>query len=745
MKWLRYQAEGTMSSPTSNSEDQTSASYYSLHPDVQRWVYEKGWGTLKEIQERAIPSILSAKQDVILAAPTASGKTEAAFLPICSSIAKDRQASVEALYISPLKALINDQFARLENLCESVNIQVCKWHGDASENLKRKLLSQPRGLLLITPESLEAMYVLKGPAVKKLFQHVKYVVIDEVHCFIGTERGRQLQSQLHRLELALRRRVPRVALSATLGDMQRAAEFLRPGFAKDVEVLVSRESGQEIQIQVRGYLKHSLLNGPGHSDAETGDERAIAEHLFSVLRGTNNLIFCNARQSVEKYADLLRRTSFAKNVPNEFYPHHGNLSKELREDLERRLKVGEVPVTGVATTTLELGIDIGAVKSIAQIGPPFSVSSIRQRLGRSGRRGEAAILRCYIQEAELTKTSSIIDSLRLNLFQTVAMVNLLVAKWNEPPIDRALHLSTLIQQVLSLIAQYGGIKPKELYSALCSCGPFAKIEIKVFADLLHALGTHDLISQSHDSTLTLGLNGERLVNNYDFYTAFTTPEEYRIVNESKDLGTIPIEHPVIPGQFLIFAGKRWEVLSVDGTKKLIQVRQADAGRLPTFGGTPGTIHGAIRKEMYRLYQCNEVPPFMNPEAVTLFGEGRDNFKRLGLYKESMLSDGTDTLMFLWEGDSVVHTVSTLLVQKGVRANVSHGIVTASDVDPTGLKKSLELLASEKHVDAIQLAHSVPNKLHEKHDWYLSEDLLDREFASRALDIDGALLALSRWQ
>jgi ATP-dependent helicase Lhr and Lhr-like helicase len=357
--------------PASSSDAKSSAAFHELHPEVQRWVYDQSWTTLRDIQEQAIEPILSGQRDVILAAPTASGKTEAAFLPICSAIANDRQPSVETIYIGPLKALINDQFARLESLCERLNIPVCRWHGDASDHHKKKLLAKPSGVLLITPESLEAFFILRGPAMPKLFQHVRYVVIDELHSFIGAERGRQLQSLIHRIELSIRRKVPRLALSATLGDMRLAADFLRPKQAEDVLLIQSSDTSQEIRLQVRGYLRQSVQAGGQQESRETSDELAIATHLYSVLRGSNNLAFCNARQSVEKYADLLRRLCEQKHVPNEFFPHHGNLSKELREDLEKRLKEARSPVTAIATTTLELGIDIGSVKSIAQIGPAF--------------------------------------------------------------------------------------------------------------------------------------------------------------------------------------------------------------------------------------------------------------------------------------------------------------------------------------------------------------------------------------
>jgi len=660
-----------------SDSDETSSAFNELHRDVQRWVFDQNWTSLRAIQEQAVEPILSGQQDLILAAPTASGKTEAAFLPICSAIANERHPSVETVYIGPLKALINDQFARLESLCERLDISVWRWHGDASAHLKRQLLLNPSGVLLITPESLEALFILRGPAILKIFRHCRYVVIDELHSFIGTERGRQLQSQLMRLELALRRKVPRIALSATLGDMRLAGEFLRPRLADNVRLIQSSDGGQEIRLQVRGYLRQSLKTVQQQDSVETSDEVAIASHLFSVLRGSNNLIFCNARQSVEKYSDLLRRLSIDKNVPNEFFPHHGNLSKELREDLETRLKEARSPINAIATTTLELGIDIGSVKSIAQIGPPFSVSSMRQRLGRSGRRGEPAILRSYNQEAELVSTSSPQEALRMNLFQTIAMVNLLVRKWYEPPSDRSLHLSTLIQQILSSLAQHGGAKVNELFIALCGSGPFFSVSPPMFADLLRSMGKHDLLTQSHDGTLILGLTGERLVNHYEFYTAFTSPLEYRISDESKDLGTMPLESPIIPGQYLIFAGRRWEVLSVDDRQKLILVRSAAGGRLPMFGGTPGTLHGEIRKEMFRLYTAESVPGFLDTRARAFFKEGQESFRRFRLHEGSVLVHGADTLLFLWEGDVIVHTVAIELARKGVRTHVAGGVITAS--------------------------------------------------------------------
>ena len=270
---------------------------------------------------------------------------------------------------------------------------------------KAKLLRNPDGVLLITPESLEALMVVHGPKIGPLFGGLRYVVIDELHSFIGRERGAQLQSLMHRIELTIRRSVPRIGLSATLGDMAMAAAFLRPGRGDWVHLIeAGNDQDAAVRLRVFGYEATPVAlppkrgkaassavesdavgaEGADSSDEITGAQLDIASHLFKTLRGSDNLIFANSKSDAETYADLLRRCSDRDNVPNEFVPHHGSLSKELREDTEARLKDRTKPTTAVCTSTLEMGIDIGSVSSIAQVGAPYSVSSLRQRLGRSG-------------------------------------------------------------------------------------------------------------------------------------------------------------------------------------------------------------------------------------------------------------------------------------------------------------------------------------------------------------------------
>jgi ATP-dependent helicase Lhr and Lhr-like helicase len=264
------------------------------------------------------------------------------------------------------------------------------------------------------------------------------------------------------------RRVPRVGLSATLGDPTLAATFLRPE-GPLAAIIQSESASQQLLVQLRGYVSAPVravdLDGQARPE-ETSEAKvydSMADHLFKTLRGSNNLLFPNSRNRVEYFSDLLRRRCEREGIPNEFWPHHGSLSREIREEAEAALKAGDRPATAICTTTLELGIDIGAVKSVAQIGPPPSVAALRQRLGRSGRRpGEPAILRSYVVENAVTAASPISDRLRESLVQSAACIRLLLGNWFEPPREGGLHLSTLVQQVLSIVAERGGVMAAEI-------------------------------------------------------------------------------------------------------------------------------------------------------------------------------------------------------------------------------------------------------------------------------------------
>ena len=735
-----------MNLPPSNSE---SSSFSLLDSRIQRWIWAEGWTSLRDAQEQAVAALVGADQDVIIAAATAAGKTEAAFLPILTHLLNHPDIPGAVLYISPLKALINDQWERLGRLCEQLNTPVVAWHGDISANKKHRFLKSPEGILLITPESLEALFVNRGSNIGAIFKNLRYIVVDELHAFIGSERGKQLQSLMHRVELVVGRNLPRVGLSATLGDMKMASNFLCPRRAEGVKVIESKNAGQTLQIQVKGYIQspmRKLLEARGEPESDSDDEPedqdspdfAIAEHLYKVLRGSNNLVFPNSRTQVESFADRLRRCCERDAVPNEFWPHHGSLSKDLREQAEHALKSGEFPATGICTSTLELGIDIGSIKNVVQIGSPPSVASLRQRLGRSGRRaGEPAILRAYCKEQPLKTGSSLSDQLRQGLVQTIAMIRLLTQSWFEPPRTQGMHASTLVQQCLSIIAQCGGATAPELWRRLVADGAFTTTEKKDFIELLKNLGAKELITQESSGLLLPGVIGERMINHYEFYSAFTSDEEFRLICAGKPLGSVPVSRPLTKDQRIIFGGRRWQVQDVDLEARVIIVSPSRGGAAPYFDGLGAMIHDRVRQEMRTLLTEHSPCPFIDRTAQILLNEARQTFSALGLADQHIIKNGTNCQIVSWLGDHANDALCLLLDHVGLRCE-SEGLLISTHVEIDKLMLALEQVAALDASDLQTLLADVENMRREKWDWALPESLLMKSYASISLDIETAI-------
>ena len=383
-----------------------------------------------------------------------------------------------------------------------------------------------------------------------------------------------------------------------------------------------RTDGQDIQAQIRGYENAAIVDVAAVPVVDTEDKEsaadsdeepvkeAIAAHLYRTLRDGHHLVFTNTRHAVEDFTDRLSRRCIAEAVAIPFVPHHGSLSREIREDTEARLKDNSRPATAICTSTLELGIDIGAVRSVAQIGVPLSVAALRQRLGRSGRRaGAPSRLRVYLTEEPILPQTPLPDLLRTATVQATVMLQLLVEGWCEPPEADAPHLSTLAQQTLSVIAERGGIVAAPLYALLCRTGPFRQVDRTQFTAFLRSLHAAQIVVQMDDGTLLPGPTGERLLEHYSFYSAFTTPEEYRLVAEGRTLGTLPIEVPLPIDSYLIYAGKRWRIVAVDDGKRVIDLLPARGGKAPLFGGEGVMVSGVVRRAMRAFYAETTLPPF----------------------------------------------------------------------------------------------------------------------------------------
>ncbi len=716
--------------------------YQRLDPRIQKWVFDQGWSDLRDIQKKAIAPILAGNQDVLISASTAAGKTEAFFLPACSAIANNDDG-FGILYISPLKALINDQYRRLESLCGSLAMRLTPWHGDSAQSKKKQAKKDPSGVLLITPESLESLLIREPGWVKRAFLPLQHIVIDELHAFIGTERGQQLFSVLNRLEHLLDRQgdpIPRTALSATLGNIETVPRLLRPNQSLPCTKIISGPKDEPIlKLQVKGYTEPRKLELSGES---LSAENQICKKLYDICRGGSHLIFANSRQRTEGIAAKLTDLCKKNTVPNEFFPHHGSLSKDLRETLEARLQKESLPTTAICTMTLELGIDIGKVNSVVQVTAPHSVSSLRQRLGRSGRRGDPAVLRMLISEKELSVNSNVVDKLRIELLQSIAMIRLLIeAKWFEPADTGQYHFSTLLHQILAITAQWGGVRANQLYTLLCETGPFQNVTQGHFKQMLTHMGDNDLLTQPSSGELILGLKGERLVSHYTFYAVFKTPDEFRLVVGGKTLGSLVVTM-MLEGQHIIFGGSRWEIIQIDSDKKVIYVVAAKGGKPPNFGGNGGmSVHDRVRQEMYKIYSEGEYRiasiDFLDKRARELFKEGVTYFQQAHLGSEMLIQQGNGACLIPWMGDKIVHTLMMLLIQKGYEADAFAGVIDIANAKVTDIKKSLSELALTDLPSNTNLAFLVPKKEIDKYDELLPDSLLSIGYGAIAFDIDGA--------
>ena len=725
------------------SHSDPSVAFNLLEEPVRRWIWDRGWNSLRDIQERAIPAILNDDRDMIIAATTAGGKTEAAFLPLISSILRNPgEGGFDLVYIGPLRALINDQFARLEDLCTRAELPVYPWHGDISQSVKSRARKNPGGVLLITPESLEALFILRGLEIPTMFMGTRAIVIDELHALLDNERGVHLRSLLTRLELSVGHRIRRIGLSATLSEMQMVKEYLRPGTPEAVELLESKRGDQELRVQIRGYR-----SGQNEQDSnEMPAQQAVTEHLYSKLRGKSNLVFAGSRKNVEWYADTLREMSEKERVPVEFIPHHASLSRDHRLDLERRLKA-RTATTAICTSTLELGIDIGDIDCVAQIGAPFSVASLRQRLGRSGRRqGRPSVLRMYAIEMEPTADTHPVDRLNLELVRSIAMVELLIGGWCEPPAPQSLHLSTLTHQILSMIAEHGGVGANGLYSTLCKRGPFRRVDTALFARVLRHLGKPDvgLIEQAPNGSLLLGPQGERLVEHYSFYAVFQTPEEYRIMSVGKLLGTLPVTNIYMPGMAIIFSGQRWRITDIHDREKVIEVMADRTGRPPPFGGGGGLIHDRVLSKMREVLSGLELPAYLDKGAVRLLQDARAEFRLLGLERHSICEiNERNQLVATWKGTIKTSTLALCLQASGYKVTTYDGFLDINYVDGVQpVESALKEIANSALPSANELLSSKANYITEKFHPYLSPDILLEDAISSRIDL-GALPEMAR--
>lgn len=689
-------------------------------PFVQDFIYNHNWENLRSIQVAAADAIFNTDENVLLTASTASGKTEAAFFPILTELWENPPASVGAIYIGPLKALINDQFYRLGDLCEEADIPVWHWHGDVSASHKAKMLKHPSGILQITPESLEALLMHKHAAVPRLFCDLRYVVIDEVHSLLRGDRGGQTLCLIERLGRMAGVNPRRIGLSATIGDSERTGAFLASGTGRGCIIprfeeprrvwrlsmehfYITGPQATERALQDHGpqqadVLKvervaggedrgganddgprmapRALLDPDGVTVLDADDNALLAPtdtapndadpgigYIFERTRGRKCLVFVNSREEAEAVCSMLRSYCEARHEPDRFLIHHGNLSASYRETAEDIMRDDEQLQTTVTTATLELGIDIGRLERAFQIDAPFTVSSFLQRMGRTGRRDDPPEMHFVMREEQPEPRSMMPETVPWKLIQGIALVQLYrEEKWVEPPALDRLPYSLLYHQVMATLASCGELSPAELAQRVLTLSYFHRVSADDLRVLLHHLIDTDQVEVTEGGGLIVGISGERITNSFKFYAVFQENEEFTVRCESSELGTIV--NPPPAGERIAIAGHCWLVEEVDWKRHLVFCTQVK-GRVPAyFGDCAGDINTHVLERMKRALEEHEAYPYLLGNARARLAQARHvaaNAGVAGRDSRPLINLGGDTwALFPWLGSYAFLALERLL-------------------------------------------------------------------------------------
>jgi ATP-dependent Lhr-like helicase len=609
-----------------------------LHPIIQKAVYKMGWSNFRVIQDEAIQILSPSPADLIISAPTASGKTEACFLPIISNIVEHKSDGVKILYISPLKALINDQFKRVELLCEELKFPIVKWHGDANQTAKTEMLKHPDGILLITPESIEAMFINRYRQIEKIFKNLEYVVIDEVHIFVDSERGNHLFSLLNRIENIIGKKVCKIALSATINDETPIKKWLNYDNPDSVRFIKSVEGNGGLFGEIKGYYRKEY-NLP------------LLNNLFDTIKCNKNLIFSDSKNVLEKYCLNIKKIAQNNKINDRFFIHHGSLAKEIREIVETKLK-NDTDISIFCTSTLELGIDIGDIDKVIFLSAPHKVSSTIQRLGRSGRKENSSRnFKMFVEELPIDEKSFQKDNLRLNTVKGIAIVELLAReKWCEP-LQINFDYSTIIHQILSYMGGTGGSAVENIYNTIIVQAFKNCISKEKFIEIIRTLRDKKIIYQSSSGNISLAEDGENLVHNYKFYPSFVSEDNYEVNFNGNVIGFVNVDAVKIEvGDNILMNGTQWKILNIISEGKKMLVKRSREGK-PIFTST-GLVAEDIKlhQKMREIYE-NKVPniPYIDDEARKFLEEGRRNYGILG-----------DKFLPIFAGTKVQNTIAFVL-------------------------------------------------------------------------------------
>lgn len=719
------------------------STFSKLAPFIQEYIYTHGWTELRPVQVEACQAILDTDNHLLLAAGTASGKTEAAFLPVLTLLQQHPANTIGVLYIGPIKALINDQFERLNNLLKEVDIPVHHWHGDVSQSRKQILLKDPKGVLQITPESLESLLINKTYRLNHLFGDLRFIIIDEIHAFMDSERGCQILCQLARLSKFIKNPPRRIGLSATLGDYSSAAKWLQAGTKR--EVTISNIQGGERKLNLA--LEHFFI-----SKTEDSEQNPYHKYIFNLTKSRNCLIFANNRAETESVISNLRQIAASQGLPDIYHVHHGSISTKLRQAAETAMRDRNSPAVTAATVTLELGIDIGQLERVIQLDAPISVSSFLQRLGRSGRRGEPAEMGFVCTEKELTGEQALPQQIPWQLLQAIAIIQLyLEERWIEPIYPVQYPLSLLYHQTMSILAATGELSPAALATQVLKLPTFKAISQEDFRQLLNHLLEIDHLQLTEKENLIIGIKGEKIVNSFQFYAVFADNKEYKVRDESMEIGSI-IMPP--PGNRFTLAGRTWEIFDIEPKASTIWVKPVEGIANIAWRGGSSNIHTKVLQKMRQILTEDKYYNYLQPRAKARLETARNLAKNTELNKYNILPLQNNTCcIFPWMGTVAYRTLERLL---NLYCRESLEIKSITGVSPyfiilkmpkdkiASTFKQIYTLCSQK-ISPQHLVNPKEVLKLQKYDQYIPTNLLHKGFAIDHLNVEELEKVVSRWQ
>lgn len=656
-----------------------------------------GWPGLRPLQAAAVEPVRSGT-DCVLVAPTAGGKTEAAIFPLLSEMVEGNWSGTTILYVTPLRALLNNIHPRVSAYCSWLGRAAGLWHGDIGQSERRRILAERPDILLTTPESIEAMLVSRRVDHERFLGSVRSVVIDELHAFAGSDRGWHLLAVLERVERIARRRIQRVGLSATIGNPEAVGAWMQGSTEGRNPIAVVREDSSpavnpEITLDYVGSMDNA------------------ATVISRLHRGDKRLVFAESRRSAEELAFLLRERGV------QTFVSHSSLSVDERRQSERAFAEAKDTVI-VATSTLELGIDIGDLDRVIQIDAPRTVSSFLQRLGRTGRRPGTSRNTLFLA----TSLDGLLDAAAVLLLWKRGFVEKVVA----PPHPR--HLAA--QQLLALALQEGSFGASD-WSRWWGDLPLMADGAEVLAYLREQ---EFLVEDS--GLLIIGTRAEKEFGKrhfMDLLSTFVADLELRVVAGIREIGFVsPLALPARPDREqrpLVLAGRGWFVQYVDWERFTVWVEEVS---------TKGDVKwpsGAVTQSFEVCQAKREVLLGAEPE-VELSKRVPGALKRLREERASEVDNSGlvlrprgagGTRLWTWAG---LKANATLLAGLGIDAN---GVENESAVLPEGI--------AAEHVKAADI-DAVPRVDEEavsglKFSVALPPDLAGRTVGERLADSRGA--------